>query len=127
MTKQLFCTLAIVALALGACRKQTAGDYEVRITVDDANTSRIWGDTVGKTKNGGWYIELLDNSNGNSSYLGGAVGISNTTGTCELSLDDIRNQDVSKCYTNGSVTFYPSTLSEYGVIDSLASITESKP
>lgn len=80
--RRYFLPLAIFALALGACRKKQ-GAYRIRISVDDANTSRVWLDTVGKTSNGGW---IIGNSANNRSFLGGAIE-TNTFTVSNLSQD----------------------------------------
>lgn len=117
--KRYFLPLAIFALALGACRKKQ-GVYKIRISVDDANTSRVWLDTVGKTSNGGW---IIGNSANNRGFLGGAI--ENNSPASNLSQDQINNM-VSNMVNNGVsiVSYYPSSLTAEQVRATLSSLEE---
>lgn len=113
--KQSFLPLAIFALALGACRKKQ-GVYKIRISVDDANTSRVWLDTVGKTSNGGW---IIGNSANNRGFLGGAI--ENNSPASNLS-----QEQHSSMVNNGAsaVSYYPSSLTAEQVRATLSSLEE---
>lgn len=102
--------LVLIALSLSACRKKQALNkaeensgsfYQVRITVTDENTARVWRDTVGMTENGGWKFGKSDND---TKHLGGAL---------------VNNNN------NRSITYVGSSLSEAEIIDRLTSKEDS--
>lgn len=111
-------TLAFFALALlGACRKKQQ-DYLVRITVDDAKTSRIWTDTTGKTKGGAWEI---GEGSAQSNFLGGAIDISSWSSNPILKNENGSYPEKDK---QSLGTFYPSSLTPEQVIEQLSSRDE---
>lgn len=100
--------LVLIALSLSACRKKQALNkaeensgsfYQVRISVNDAKTARVWRDTVGMTENGGWKFGKSDND---AKHLGGAL------------VDN-----------NHSITYVGSSLSEAEIIERLTSKADS--
>lgn len=103
--KQSSLLLGFCALSLSACRKKQ-NTYQIRISVTDANTSRVWKDTAGLTKNGGW--EFSVNSNNPNSVdrakLGGALVIKGG---------------------KSAIAYYKSSLSEEQVTTKLTSEQES--
>lgn len=110
--KQSSLLLGFFALSVSACRKKSL--YQIRISVTDANTSRVWKDTVGLTKNGGWEYSVNKDKNANSmdrAKLGGALVING--GSSQGGKD--------------AIAYYPSSLTEEQVITKLASEQESNP
>lgn len=100
--------MVLIALSLGACRKKQAitqvqesgsSFYQIRISVNDAKTARVWRDTVGMTENGGWKFGKSDND---AKHLGGAL---------------VNN--------NHSITYVGSSLSEAEIIERLTSKEDS--
>lgn len=104
--KQSSLLLGFFALSVSACRKKSL--YQIRISVTDANTSRVWKDTVGLTKNGGWEysVNQANPSSLDRTKLGGALVINGG---------------------KSAIAYYPSSLSEEQVTTKLASEQENNP
>lgn len=96
--KQISLLSAFFALGVSACRKKESL-YQIRITVTDANTAKVWKDTVGLTQNGGWEVGKDGNDR---AHLGGAF-----------------------LAQGENITYFSSSLSASQVTEKLASQEES--
>lgn len=107
--KIFFLIPVLIALSLGACRKKQAlnrmqqlgsSSYQVKIRVTDEKTARVWKDTAGLTKNGGW---KFGNKAEDRAHLGGAFVSS----------------------SDGTTAYFPSSLTANQVIEKLTSKQDS--
>lgn len=107
--KSFLLLLAVFTLSLGACRKKQvlnraqqlgSSSYQVKISVTDEKTARVWKDTAGLTKDGGW---KFGNNENDRAHLGGAF--------------------VAK--GDGTTAYFPSSLSANQVIELLTSKQDS--
>lgn len=108
--KQSSLLLGFFALSVSACRKKSL--YQIRISVTDANTSRVWKDTAGLTKNGGWEysVNQMNPNSMDRTKLGGALVIGGGSSGGK-----------------NAIAYYPSSLSEEQVTTKLASEQENNP
>lgn len=104
--KQISLLSAFFALGVSACRKKE-NLYQIKITVTDANTAKVWKDTVGLTKNGGWEV---GNDGNDRAHLGGAF----------VAKSIYQNNN-----SNNEITYYSSSLTADQVTAKLASNEES--
>lgn len=107
--KSFLLLLAVFTLSLGACRKKQvlsltqqlgSSSYQVKISVTDEKTARVWKDTAGLTKDGGWEV---GNKAEDRAHLGGVF--------------------VSK--NDGTTAYFPSSLTANEVIERLTSKQDS--
>lgn len=104
--KQISLLSAFFALGVSACRKKE-NLYQIRISVTDANTAKVWKDTVGLTKNGGWEY---GNDGNDRAHLGGVF---------------VAKSIYQDNNSNNEITYYSSSLTADQVTAKLASNEES--